>query len=119
MTWIEDTKARFTGLFRDIESCDFAVELGWKAIIEDLCLDLDAMCIPSLRVVQVKEKFGGLRFYVTGADENPLVHDRIYMAEVLAATTCERCGQPGKPGQFLMTLCHSCLKKQMRDDGEL
>jgi len=119
MTWIDDTKARFPGLFRDIESCDFAVGEGWKTIIEDLCLDLDAMCIPSLRVAQIKEKFGGLRFYVTGADEYPLVYDRIYKAEVLAATTCERCGQPGRPGQFLMTLCHSCRKKQMRDDGEL
>jgi len=106
-------------MFGDIEPCDFAVGDGWEDIIVDLCLDLDAMCIPSLRVAQIKQKFGGLRFYVTGGDENPLVYDRIYKAEVLAAITCERCGQPGRPGQFPMTLCALCQKHQMRDDLEL
>ena len=105
---VEDTTSRFPGLVRDIESCDFAVGDGWQAIIEDLCFDLDALCIPSLRVAQVKEKFGGLRFNVKGAGENPLVYNRILRAEVEAATTCEVCGQPGEIGQFLLALCPAC-----------
>ena len=52
MTWIEDTKARFPGLFRDIEACDFGVEEGWQTIIENLCLDLELMCIPWMRLWQ-------------------------------------------------------------------
>lgn len=46
MAWIEDSRARFQGLFGAIQSSDFSVGEGWKAIIVDVCLDLDAMCIP-------------------------------------------------------------------------
>ena len=113
--WINETKGRFPSLFRDMESCDFAVGEGWKTIIEALCRDLDSMHIHSLRVVRIKEKFGCLRFYVKGAEEQPHVYDRIYQAEVQAATTCEQCGKPGKPGRFLLTLCPSCLRQYIRE----
>lgn len=42
---------------------------------------------------QVKEKFGGLRFYYGGGDET--VRGMVHMAESLAAVTCEKCGSPG------------------------
>ena len=107
--WINETKARFPDLFRGIEPWDFAVGEGWRTIIDDLCRDLEAMNIHDLRVVQIKEKFGCLRVHIRGADEHPRVYDRIYLAEVQAATTCEQCGKPGEIGQFLLTLCPSCL----------
>lgn len=40
--------------------------------------------------VQVKEKFGGLRFYVNTADETQNAY--IAMAEAMAEKTCEVCG---------------------------
>jgi hypothetical protein len=44
--------------------------------------------------VQVKEKFGGLRFYVNGAiDEH---YNYISFAESMSYRTCEECGAPGK-----------------------
>lgn len=43
---------------------------------------------------QIKEKFGGLRFYYDGGDD--AISGMVRMAESWAAHTCEICGAPGK-----------------------
>lgn len=43
--------------------------------------------------VQVKEKFGTLRFYYNGGDE--VISGMVRMAESMSAVTCETCGNPG------------------------
>lgn len=43
---------------------------------------------------QVKEKFGGLRFYVNGAIDKHWNY--IHFAESMSCTICEECGAPGK-----------------------
>jgi hypothetical protein len=43
---------------------------------------------------QVKEKFGTLRFYVSGGDD--YTNGIIRMAEAMTAMTCEICGKPGE-----------------------
>jgi hypothetical protein len=54
---------------------------------------------------QVKEKFGGLRFYVDGANKEH--HNFIWFAENMSYRTCEECGAPGKlyTGGWHRTLC--------------
>ena len=56
-------------------------------------------------VVQVKEKFGTLRFYVNGATETQ--YNYISFAESMSACTCETCGKPGKRlgGGWIYTSC--------------
>ena len=56
-------------------------------------------------VDQVKEKFGGLRFYYHGGDD--VVDGMVRMAESWAAYTCEECGDPGhrRDGGWVRTLC--------------
>ena len=56
-------------------------------------------------VDQVKEKFGGLRFYYHGGDD--VVDGMVRMAESWAAQTCETCGDPGtiRHGGWVRTLC--------------
>ena len=44
--------------------------------------------------VQVKEKFGGLRFYVNGSTDKHWSY--INFAESMSYRTCEDCGAPGK-----------------------
>jgi hypothetical protein len=55
--------------------------------------------------VQVKEKFGGLRFYVDRASEKH--HNYITFAESMSYRICEECGSPGKTytDGWHMTLC--------------
>lgn len=58
-----------------------------------------------VRVAQIKEKFGGLRFYYDGGDEH--IGGMIDMAESWASHTCETCGDRGKrrDGGWIRTLC--------------
>lgn len=44
--------------------------------------------------MQVKEKFGGLRFYVNGATDKH--HNYIDFAESMSYNICEQCGSPGQ-----------------------
>ena len=60
--------------------------------------------------VQVKEKWGGLRFYVSNSDD--YIDGAISLAESLSLRTCEQCGAPGKPrgGGWVRTLCDGHVK---------
>jgi hypothetical protein len=55
-------------------------------------LDEETLKVPV--AVQVKEKFGGLRFYVQAATNKH--YDFISFAESMSYRTCEMCGAPGK-----------------------
>ena len=46
------------------------------------------------QVQQIKEKFGGLRIYLSNEDD--YIHGIINMAEAIAVRTCEVCGDYGK-----------------------
>lgn len=82
---------------------------GWREILVALVADLRAMGWDE-DVQQVKEKFGGLRFYI--GDGSDAVHERIARAEIESLETCEDCGRPGKTrgGGWIRTLCNSCSK---------
>jgi hypothetical protein len=106
----------------------FAVGTGWWPIIEALCSNIqshsdwvnntrDNLLIanpynhtipeecPPVVVEQIKEKFGGLRFYYQGGDEQ--IHGMVRMAEAWADIACEECGGIGtrRSGGWIRTLC--------------
>jgi hypothetical protein len=95
----------------------FAVGQGWWPILEALCANIQSHIdwqnknhekhpvVPQVVVEQIKEKFGGLRFYYQGGDDN--VHGMVRMAESWAANCCEECCAPGKrrDGGWIRTLC--------------
>lgn len=81
------------------------VEPGWSKLVQKLIRDLfNAGWDGELH--QVKEKFGGLRFYIgAGSDE---VYDLIIKAEEESFRVCEKCGEPGKrqtDRYWINTLC--------------
>ena len=65
---------------------------------------------PNFQVVatQVKEKFGGLRFYTYGGDQ--YIDGLINMAESMSYNICEVCANPGKVGGggWVTTMCEPC-----------
>jgi hypothetical protein len=76
-----------------VDSDFFAVREGWFPLIKDLIVDLIELGW-NKEICQVKEKFGGLRFYINdGTDE---MFDRIHKAERESCTICEITGNPGK-----------------------
>ena len=63
--------------------------------------------VPQVTLDQVKEKFGTLRFYYTGGDDE--ISGMVRMAESMSGVTCEECGSPGetKGNGWLVTLCET------------
>jgi hypothetical protein len=78
--------------------------------------------LPVAQVVatQVKEKFGGLRFYVSGGDEKTNAY--IMFAEAMSYKICEVCGKPGRQrgSSWLVTLCdeHAAEREQTNEHWE-
>jgi hypothetical protein len=106
---------------------------GWFDLIWNLCEEIEEI-LPKLdklqrvenkldnapkqfEVVQVKQKFASLRFYVNGNADyeiNQKIFDLISKAEDLSGKTCEECGQPGeiRGERYLQTLCETCWNKE-------
>ena len=91
---------------------------GWF----DLALELDqriAALDPDYAIVQVKEKFGGLCYYIRRSEGYGPVTDWgtdpigvvLREFEGRSVTICEDCGAPGEQrrGGWVVTLCDDCL----------
>ena len=83
---------------------------GWFALIDNLCNDIQTYVnenhLPPVVATQVKEKFGGLRFYIGSG--HPHIWDLINKAEKKSYNICEICGKDGKVNDavyWLQTLC--------------
>lgn len=82
---------------------------GWYPIVIDLDRELSSID-PAYQLVQVKEKFGGLRYYVEFEPDRsrPGFNALIRAAELRSERTCEVCGAEGGPahrGSWVRTLC--------------
>lgn len=111
----------------------FAVGIGWWPILESLCANIQHHVdskqeqkekyqigdgCEQVVVHQIKEKFGGLRFYYAGGDDT--ITGMVRMAESWAARTCEECGAPGKTRSdgWIRTLCdlHELERQQKQKE---
>ena len=74
----------------------FECNNGWFGIIEKLISDINKIDIDNKIIVeQIKEKFGGLRFYYTfngDSDISKKIYDLVTIAESVSYKTCENCG---------------------------
>jgi hypothetical protein len=89
---------------------------GWYPLIQKLIEDLIQLGWDK-QITQVKEKFGGLRFYINSGSTE--IYDRISEAERASYSICEDCGEPGELRKDLgwyFTLCdkHHQEKKEER-----
>ncbi len=103
---------------------------GWYDLIDVLCSQIQKHIDfkiqnsqlseeeqKSLQVValQIKSKFGGLRFYVTGGDDT--TEAMIHMAESISFRICEHCSAKGKQQSlsgWIYTSCNPCFEKRTR-----
>jgi hypothetical protein len=99
---------------------------GWFDLIDALCRTIQTHVDWALessiksdedkeylqvRATQVKEKWGGLRFYYSGGDE--YISGLVAMAEVMSSKICEDCGDKAtiKTTGWIRNICHSCQVK--------
>ena len=127
---------RFPTLFPNGRNVDtkkslmsFGIEVGegWYDLIYELCEKIERILNQkgngklkeNFIVVQIKEKFGMLRYYCNGG--NKLIWDTISIFEKESSIICEYCGKPGKlsnnQGWFL-TLCRDCKNKKQKQYEE-
>ena len=90
---------------------------GWYDLIDSLCSllqwDIDKNGEPQIEAIQVKEKYGSLRFYTNG--ETKKQYGYINFAEYFSTHICECCGSNKNVKQtegWITTLCEDCMKKR-------
>lgn len=86
---------------------------GWFDLIFRLCEDIEKANPENFKVEQVKEKFGGLRFYYSGGSQE--VHSLVDKAESDSYNICENCGTRDNvtsEGSWILTLCKNCREKK-------
>jgi hypothetical protein len=92
----------YTGIPRD--SAKLMVGKGWAKLIDRIYDRLPK----DILIMDVKEKWGGLRVYTDSCNDELL--DFLDAIEDESFTVCESCGQPGKrrAGGWIKTLCDRC-----------
>lgn len=111
---------KYPRVFADIHT-DVMSEIptGWTALVEELCSRLDSNFnehdpnqTTVFDVMQIKEKFGSLRFYHHIETTNDSLYWRIksliHECEVKSQFTCQYTGKPGElcmKDKWLMVLC--------------
>jgi hypothetical protein len=80
---------------------------GWHPVVKKA---VDEIIARGGTILQVKEKFGGLRLYCQGDED---VYDIALAAEKACESICEFCGKPGtlRTGGWLKTRCNECQAK--------
>ena len=92
--------------------CGSGIGMGWMPIVlwaDKQLAEID----PHYRIDQIKEKFGGLRYYfssdliVEDQDSGHRMYSIVAAAEQASMKTCEVCGEPGvtRKGGWIKTLC--------------
>lgn len=109
----------FQGLTQSpMQSClafGFECGDGWFSLLWRLCEDIEKLNPPEdFQVDQVKEKFGGLRFYIAFGNEE--IFSLISKAEEDSYNTCEICGSTENvtsEGSWITTFCKKCRDKDI------
>jgi len=91
----------------------FMCDSGWFKIIYQLCKDIQRVLdntpdqsLDHFEVLEVKEKFGELRFYVAGYNKE--IRDLVDRTERKSYQLCEICGKRGSisvKGGWYKTVC--------------
>jgi len=90
---------------------------GWLWLIDALCESIQEIVdsttkYEQVEATQVKEKYGGLRFYYMGGNEK--IDAIVTFAEKLSYLICENCGATKGVMQtdgWVVTLCPKCKKE--------
>ena len=107
-------RGKDASLQESLMSFGFMCSDGWFDIIYNLSKEIVAID-PEVEAVEVKEKWGGLRFYVNPTKRE--VFDAIDKAEELSYKTCEECGKKGKLRDklpWILTLCDKCYEEHLK-----
>ena len=99
------------GIRRTLMGFGFECDMGWFPILEKLFEDIQKLNPPEeFEIIQVKEKFGGLRVYANYSSDE--IEKLIDEACEKASKTCEVCGKEAvlcTNKGWLKTVCPECI----------
>lgn len=97
------------GLRSNLMGFGFDCGDGWFDLLRELSEKLEPL---GVKAMQVKEKMGTLRFYLSGGTDE--AYDLIDKAEAKSEVTCEVCGEPGtlREGGWLKVRCDDCYDSE-------
>ena len=126
---IEELIDKYPKIFEDYEGNPGRVNWidlphGWVSVVDKLCGSMqsyidnhvtfsgvsDEFRPKQVTCFQMKEKYGGLRFYTNGHDH--VVQGMIDMAEYICSNTCQQCGSEqdlGVTSGWITILCRTCV----------
>ena len=127
---LEELKEVFPEAFTNTYFYGLECDIGWGDILKEILTELKEVISslkdwssPVFRVAQIKEKFGGLRFYIDfnqEVDENFTLpndvvvqfYNIIEKGEDKSFSVCEYCGKEGELRRlsWLKTLCDNCFQ---------
>lgn len=109
--WREEILPRLIPEMRNLEH-GFSIQDGWRDLVCDLIDQLDSLQVP-FEILQIKEKFGGLRFYTYAKDAPKEFRALVEKAEAASLSLCEDCGGVGvrRGDGWIRTLCKPCDDK--------
>lgn len=95
---------------------------GWRiAFGEDICKEIMEElilkdCVDTYRIMQIKEKYGELRWYSQGGTER-IYKEIVPKYEKLSMRTCIKCGQPATliSTGWIAPWCNMCADKFSHD----
>jgi len=94
------------GKYLELDKYGIECKSGWYNLIWELTEDIVDGLDSVLHIVQIKQKMGGLRYYIRGGDV--IMNTLINIAESQSFNICEICGKKGKLNSehlFMQTLC--------------
>jgi len=129
MSELQDLSEKYPKIFKDYKGnpcrVNWSFPKGWNQIVDDLCgtiqdyidntkknIDGEWQYPYQIECLQVKEKFGSLRFYTNYHDDT--VEGMISFAEYLSLHTCQECGSReniGRTEGWIVVLCEDCKDK--------
>lgn len=110
-------RERWNHMFAE-RNAGFSVPRGWRQIVWDMMVELECLeLMPKL--IQIKEKFGGLRVYAEAQayKEDVARFARIYDKAVYKASkTCAVCSEPGelRVNDYMAVLCEKHHKETLK-----
>lgn len=104
-------RGRYPELFSGEHLREIACYPGWLGLLDELCRSLESHLaansgVPPILVCQVKEKFGGLRFYYQGGDD--WCRAAVDETQEASLAVCEVCGRAGElvGERWVSVRCH-------------
>lgn len=114
---IDQFKKDFPKVFKNNMGISFCIGDGWTDILKEALGKIESSLNEDdkFEIFQVKEKFGGVRFYCSTL--NQTIKEAVRWLEEKSYSVCEQCGAPGRESSYtawIKTLCESCDEKRYK-----